>query len=204
MARRGKSESQLGLRQAFDQMHFGPAKTLNLRASLPSAPDAVRRLENWLRERQAAGITEVLVITGRGNNSPGGISAVRDAVVAHFYSLRRRGVVAAQTEHTPGSFVVTLEPLREAIDAPRRRREPADRTPRADPDSLTALDPETRALLRDLAYRALEGLGIAETDRFVDSEMIRQFSVIAAGVPAGPERERRLRDAIRVALNQHE
>jgi hypothetical protein len=59
-------------------------------------------------------------------------------------------------------------------------------------------------LLRDLAERALEGLGVKDTTEFIEGEMARQFSAIAASI--GPERDddASLRDAIRAALEQHE
>jgi hypothetical protein len=193
-----------GLRQAFDEVRFGAAQTLNLRESLPSTADATRQTEAWLRQKQAEGAGEVLIITGRGNNSEGGVSPVREAVVALLYSLRRRGVIDSQAEHTAGSFVITLAPMQAVVDAPRRRREPPPPKATVDPPSLDGLDPDTRTLLRDLAERALEGLGIADTHRFLQEEMLKQFSAIAAAVPDGPRREDRLRGAIRVALNQHE
>ena len=42
------------LQQAFDELHFGPSKTLNLRDLLPTADQATTRAESWLRERQDA------------------------------------------------------------------------------------------------------------------------------------------------------
>src|SRR5258706_5233166 len=79
--------------KAFDEAEFGPKNILNLRESLPTAADARFRAEAWLRERQVSRVNEVLLITGRGNQSPGGISAVRAAIVALLPALRRRGVV---------------------------------------------------------------------------------------------------------------
>lgn len=63
--------------KAFDEAEFGTKNILNLRESLPTAADARHRAEAWLRERQVSGTSEVLLITGRGNQSPGGVSAVR-------------------------------------------------------------------------------------------------------------------------------
>ena len=60
-----------GLQQAFDEVRFGAARTLNLRASLPTGSEAAARLERWLRHHQVQQSDEVLVITGRGNNSEG-------------------------------------------------------------------------------------------------------------------------------------
>jgi hypothetical protein len=203
MPRAGKRTTLAGLQDAFDEARFGPMRTLDLHRGRPSADEARIRVEAWLRQHQAQGTDEVLVITGRGNNSPGGVSPIRETVITLLHSLRRRGVVSSLTEHSAGSFVVMLASLASLVGTPRRRREPVQPVSPT-PPSLDALDVETRALLRDLSYRALEGLGIADTDRFVEGEMLKQFSAIAANVREGPERERRLRDAIRVALDQHE
>lgn len=193
-----------GLRQAFDEVRFGAARTLNLRDSLPTAADATARTEAWLRQRQVEKAEEVLVITGRGNQSPEGVSVVREAVTRLLHSLKRRGVVAGHTEHTPGSFVVELAPMHELWDAPKRRREKAAPPPPPAPPSLDALSPDTRKLLRDLAERSLDALGVEDYTPFLQDEMLRQFGAIAAGVPPGGDREARLRAAIRVALDQYE
>ena len=195
-----------GLHQAFDSVRFGPERTLNLRASLPTADAAVSRAESWLRERQALGAGEVLVITGRGNSSPDGVSVVREAVVKLLASLRRRGVVAGTQEHTAGSFVVRLAPMRALFEAPRRRRDRSTvsaRRPPADPAGLRALDAGTRALLRRLAVQALQGLGVRTIkEAYVADEMERQFSLLAAAIPDGPNREARLRVAVTRALDE--
>lgn len=190
------------LHQAFDDARFGPARTLNLRNTLPTVREATARTESWLRERQASRSGELLVITGRGNQSDGGVSPVREAVVRLFASLRRRGVIASVVEHTPGSFVVTPAPLSALREAARRRRDPAD-APAADPESLRALDPATRTLLRQVAQRALEVLGAKDPARFLEREMMAQFSLVAAGVPDGPDRETRLRTALVALLQEY-
>ena len=195
----------VALRQALDEARFGSERTLNLRATLPSAEEAVRRAEAWLREQQAAQAGEVLVITGRGNASPGGVSVVRTGIVRLLSTLRRRGVVADAAEHTPGSFVVRLASLRELAEAPRRHRDRRTTAPSpADPPAVAALEPETRALLRRLAEQALHALGVAPDDRFVEAEMVRQFALLAAGVPDAPDRERRLREVLVRAIAEYE
>jgi hypothetical protein len=146
---------------------------------------------------------EALVITGRGNNSPDGISVVREAIVQLFASLRRRGVISGVIEHTPGSFIVTFAKINAVRDAPQRSRNPHDPPPR-DPAGLAALEPETRALLRVLATRAIEELGAEPTPSFVESEMLAQFSAAASGVPAGANRERRLREMLHAALHEYD
>ena len=198
-----RSPKTPSLHQAFDELRFGADRTLNLRTHHPSREQAVRRAENWLRERQMSRAAEALVITGRGNNSPDGVSVVREAIVQLFASLRRRGVLDAVAEHTPGSFVVTFAKLNAVRDAPQRARNPHEPPPR-DPASLAALEPETRALLRRLAKRAIEELGVTPTPSFIEQEMLAQFAAAAPGVPDGSDREHRLRDTLRAALREYD
>ena len=189
------------LQRAFDEARFGGDRTLNLRERLPTVEQAVERTERWLRERQVLGGGEVLLITGRGNGSEGGVSAVREGVRKRLTSLRRRNVVAAVHEHTPGSFVIELAPMSALVEAPKRKREAMPVPP--DPSILKGLGTETRALLRTLATRALDALGVHAPPReFVSDEMVRQFAALAPGVPAGPDRESRLRAAIQRALDE--
>src|SRR5436305_2104633 len=147
-SRRGLPMS--GLRQAFDEARFGSGRTLNLRETLPTAAEAVARTEAWLRQQQVQlssgdAAAEVLIITGRGNNSDTGISVVRSAVEGLIHRLKQRGVVAAHQEHTAGSFVVTLAPVHALWNQPTRARVSEPPAP-ADPPSLDALDQETRQL----------------------------------------------------------
>lgn len=193
-----------GLKRAFDESRFGSAGTLNLRESLPTAEQASRRTEAWLRQKQVENADEVLVITGRGNHSADGVSVVREAAIRLFHQLRRRGVVSAHQEHSPGSFVVTLAPVRALWEAPNRNAARGAPAPTTDPPSLDELDPETRRMLRDLAERALEGLGIQDTASFLHGEMLRQFSAIVRSVGDAPERAESFRKAVRAALDQHE
>jgi len=76
--------------------------------------------------------------------------------------------------------------------------------PSPNPPSLDDLDPEVRVMLRNLAERALEGLGVKDTAAFLQGEMLKQFGAIAATIGNAPGREERLRSAIRVALDQYE
>ena len=189
--------------QALDEARFGRERILNLRASLPTAREAVARTEAWLRECQVAKAGEVLVITGRGNQSSDGVSVVREAVAKLLALLRRRGVAESFQEHTPGSFSVRLAPLSALRAAPRRKKDRV-RPPSADPAALQGLAPETRALLRQLATCALEELGVEIAEPFVRREMVAQFAHIAAGVPEGADRELRLRAAIAATLAECE
>lgn len=188
--------------KAFDEAEFGPKNILNLRESLPTAADARFRAEAWLRERQVSRANEVLLITGRGNQSPGGISAVRAAIVALLPALRRRGVVTEWREHTPGSFVVKLGSISSLLDAPRRKRDRALVAKPADPRALAELESSTLLLLRRLAVRSLESLGVRKPEKFVDAEMLSKFNSLAGGVAPGVEGEARLREAITIALEQ--
>jgi hypothetical protein len=188
--------------KAFDEAEFGPKNILNLRESLPTAADARFRAEAWLRERQVSRVNEVLLITGRGNQSPGGISAVRAAIVALLPALRRRGVVIEWREHTPGSFVVKLGSISSLLDAPKRKRDRALVAKPADPRPLAELERSTLLLLRRLAVRSLESLGVQQPEKFVDAEMLSKFNSLAGGVAPGVEGEARLREAISTALDQ--
>ena len=187
---------------ALDEATFGLKNILNLRESLPTAADARFRVETWLRERQVSKAGEVLVITGRGNQSPNGVSPVRRAIVALLPSLRRRGVVSEWREHSPGSFVVKLGSISSLLEAPRRKRERKSSTPIPTPRSLEGLESSTLSLLRRLAVRSLESLGVRDTASFVEAEMVSKFNSLAAGVNPGAEGEGRLRDAIKDALEQ--
>ena len=187
--------------KALDEAQFGQKNTLNLRESLPTAADARFRVESWLRERQISKAVEVLVITGRGNQSPNGISPVREAIVALLPSLRRRGVVSEWKEHSPGSFIVKLGSISALLDAPRRRRDRKSVTPVSNPKALEGLESSTLSLLRRLAVRSLESLGVRDPTNYIEAEMLSKFNSLAGGVTPGAEGETRLRDAIAAALD---
>lgn len=193
---------------AFDEAAFGHDRTLNLRESLPSAADARARAESWLRMRQVMKSGEVLVITGRGNQSPNGIAVVRQAVLALMPSLRRRGIVKSWREHTPGSIVVTLAPVADLLSAPKRNRErDADDNGQwspAVPVSLAALEPETLALLRRLALETIESLGVSRAEGFVEQEMQTIFAKLSVTLPVSGDREGTLRRAISSAIEDLE
>lgn len=197
-------QGMAGLQQAFDEIRFGTARTLNLRASLPTASEAATRVEQWLRQHQVQQSGELLVITGRGNNSEDGVSVVREAAIRVFHELRRKGVIAGFVEHTAGSFVVTLAPVKAMFDAASRRREHTPVPPPAAPPTLAALTDETRSLLRALAERSLDALGVRDRTPFMESEMLKLFGALAATVPDGPDRERRLRAAVRAAMSEYD
>ncbi len=172
-----------GLRQAFDALAFGPERTLNLRAHLPTRAQAVARCEAWLRERQAAGAREVLVVTGRGERSVDGVSVVRQAVLELLASLSRRHVVAGYREHTAGSFVVEIEPFAELHAA--RRQAPPPPPPPPDPRTLAALEPDTRDLLRTLAVTHMQALGAhSPTRKMIEAEMLAWFERLAGAALA--------------------
>lgn len=186
------------LKHAYDEARFGPERTLNLRAMLPTPAEATRHANAWLRERQASGVKETLIITGRGNGSEAGFSVVREAIAKTLRLLKRQGVVDAVIEHSPGSFVATLAPMRRLWEGARRTAAARSDMPGA--ASLNGLDPETATLLRALAERSLATLGIRQPDAFLEREMATQFAKLLLGVPAGADRDARLRDVIRRAL----
>lgn len=189
------------LRHAYDEARFGTERTLNLRESLPTPADAVARLEAWIRQRQVERAGEVLVITGRGKGSAGGVSPVRVAVVTRLGLLQRMGIVEGVRQHTPGSFVVRLGPVRPRADGP-----PATAPRPAPPDARTLqnLAASTRAVLRRLADCELQALGVRDRKAFLDEEMVRQFSRLASALDDGPDREALLRSAAEEALERCE
>jgi hypothetical protein len=187
------------LHHAFDEARFGFARTLDLRASLPTGAEATRRADAWLRERQVAKAGAVLIITGRGNNSTDGVPVVRNAIRRLLTSLKRKGVVAGVREHTPGSYEVELAPFRAIFEAPRRTR---DHSPalRRNPAAFAALDGATQGALRQLAERSLDTLGAPRSEQFVHDEMARQFALLSNAIATDEtDRESRLRFLIESA-----
>lgn len=185
--------------RALDELRFGPARTLNLRDSLPGAREAAERCENWLREQQIKGSAEVLIVTGRGSHSVGGVAVVKQAIDKLLFSLRRRGVVGGHVEHNPGAFAVTLAPLRALSEAAARRREPR----RAGPGfAFEGLSPATIALLRDLAERSLDSLGVEPDRDRIRDEMHRHLRVLAPGLGADVEND--LHAALRRAIAEYD
>lgn len=147
---------------------------------------------------------DVLVITGRGKSSEGGVAVVKPAVEKLLFSLRRRGVVAAWHEHNEGSYVVSFAPVSALFAAPNRKRE-APPTPLPVPGSLAGLSAATTDLLREVALRSLAGLGIdAPADGFTRDEMLAIFSKIAGALPPSEDQEEALRAALRHALTELE
>jgi len=187
--------------RAFDEAQFSASNTLNLRESLPTVDDARFRTEQWLRERQVSRAGKVLLITGRGNNSPDGVSPVREGIRNLFPLLRRKGVVTEWKEHSPGAFVISLAPISTLLGAPRRRRDRNNVPAMVTPASIQALEPATIVLLRKLAQRSLEVLGAQVTDNFLEAEMLSKFSALAAGIQPGRDGELRLREAMIEALD---
>jgi hypothetical protein len=199
----GRPKAQLrALWQALDEAAFGADRTLNLRESLPTAAEARSRAETWLRARQVTRAEEVLVITGRGNQSIGGIGVIRQEILAMLPSLRRRGIVESWREHSPGSLVVKLAPLSTLIGAGRRRRDAGAPSSVQQNAGLTGLDPETHRVLRQLALHNLDSLGVNASDQFLGDEMARIFSTLIASVGDVPDREVALRSAISNALEE--
>ena len=187
-----KKSPHAALHHALDEAQFGFARTLDLRAALPTGSEAVRRAEPWLRERQVANAGTVLIITGRGNSSVDGVPVVRNSIRKLLTALKRKGVVAEVKEHTPGSYEVTLASFRTMFEAPRRTRDHSA-TLRVDPAALAALDVATRDALRQLAECSLDLLGAPRSEPFVRDEMTRQFALLSSAIAhEEPDRESRL------------
>jgi Smr domain len=194
------------LQHALDELRFGRTGTLNLRGSLPTAADAVKRTEAWLRMKQAEGAREVLVVTGRGNQSFGGVPVVREAVRRLIAMLSTRGVVIDHSEHSPGSFAVRLAPIG-AASARRDVTTTDDVEPVLAPATLDGLSEPTQDQLRRLATSTLQALGMRDpSPDFIRDEMVRQCGQLASSLPPVPvtaeERERLLQSAIARAIER--
>lgn len=188
--------------RALDEAAFGPERTLNLRESLPSAAEARSRAEVWIRARQMTKAKEVLVITGRGNQSVGGIGVIRQEILKMLPSLRRRGIVDSWKEHSPGSIVVQIAPMSALLEAPRRRRNSGAIDLASAASGLEGLQPATINLLRQLARQNLELLGVTDSEAFLKKEMQRTFSTMMAGIPETGDREKGLCEAIARAIEE--
>jgi hypothetical protein len=186
---------------ALDELRFGSQRTLNLRESLPTAGEAVRRADAWLREHQVKGSKEVLIITGRGSQSVGGIPVLRPAIEKLLFELRRRGVVRSHREHNPGAFVAVLAPLRHLVEAVPRRRDQL--RPRGQV-ALHGVSPETASLLRDLAMRSLDALGVQQDEARIEDEMHRQLAAIAPALSSAAQPDDALRAALRAAIAEYD
>lgn len=200
--RSGKPELK-ALWNALDEAAFGPERILNLRELLPTAAEARSRAEMWLRSRQVVKSQEVLIITGRGNQSLGGVGIIRNEILQMLPGLRRRGVVESWREHNQGAIAVKLAPMSKLLSETRRRRDSGSSMPsEPDPQSLSALGADTLRLLRQLAAQNLAVLGVKEPGPFMEQEMVRNFSTLANAIPAGENREAKLRDAIIAAIEE--
>ena len=188
---------------ALDEAAFGAERILNLRELLPTASEARMRTDAWLRGRQVTKSQEVLIITGRGNQSVGGVGVIRQEVLGMLPSLRRRGIVESWKEHNAGSIVVKLAPMSALLQAGKRRRDDTNAMPpEVSPAALAELGAETLRLLRQLAVQNLAALGVSDVRPFVEQEMLRNFSTLASSVAAGENREARFRDAILRAIDE--
>ncbi len=182
------------IERAFDELRFGASRTLNLRDRLPTVAEAEARIESWLRMQQAQGISEVLVITGRGLGSLDGVGKVREAVMRRCVQLKRLNVVIDMREHGPGAIVVTVASLRALVESPRMRTGRKTPTLIADPGELAALPPVVRAMLREIANLSILRLGVREpNEQVIADEMRAQFGALAPGIVGAEDPDDALR-----------
>ena len=199
---RGKPKKLTALWSALDEAAFGAERILNLRESLPSAAEARARTEAWLRLRQVTKPEEVLIITGRGNQSAGGIGVIRKEVLAMMPRFKKRGIVESWKEHSPGSIVVKLAPTSSLFSAAKRRGDARPARAAKNEGELAGLERETILMLRQLALRNLDALGVEHDEPFVRQEMSAIFSALAGSMPAAERGEDALRVALRNALEE--
>lgn len=188
---------------SLERVRFGPLRTLNVRASMLTGDESAARVEAWLRSKQVELTGDVLIITGRGAGSLGGIAVVKDATKRALNRLRRLSVIVSYGEDTPGSFIVTLAPLKALLEAPARRSTPP-RLPTRRKPNIHGLKPDTRNRLRYLAGRAIDALGVkGATESQIENEMERQFTMIARTAPAGADADKWVDSAITRALREY-
>jgi len=193
------------LYRAFDEAQFGDARTLNVRDGLPTGAEAAARTDAWLRQKQVEGAREVLVITGRGTHSVSALPVIKTHVARRIAALRRAGVVANVTEHTPGSYVVQLSPMSSMLAASERLSPRSHETAGPLPRSMASLTPATQRMLRDLAERTLASLGIRNTtSAMITDEMERQTTLLTRSMPRDADRESWIRRAALRVLNDLE
>lgn len=117
-------------------------------------------------------------------------------------SLKRRGIVESWREHTPGSIVIKLASMSALLEAPRRRRGNASPEQATASVELAGLEPETLALLRQIASQNLMTLGITESQLFIEQEMQRTFSKLIRALPADGNKEASLQQAIAKMISE--
>lgn len=186
---------------SLDEATFGSERTLNLRESLPSAAEARARADTWLRSRQVIKADEVLIITGRGNQSAGGVGIIRKEVLAMMPGLRRRGVVETWREHSPGSIVVKLAPTTALFTVPKRRRDSDENAKPHGVMSLSGLSQDTILMLRQLALINLDALGVDPSEEFLRNEMERSYSIMVKAIPDTDRTEESLKRALSNAID---
>ncbi len=199
----GKTE----LFRAFDEISFGSDRTLNLRDSLPTGADARFRAEAWLRQRHALSSDSVLIVTGRGKGSADGVAVIKEGVFALLHALRRQGVVKSWHEQTAGAVVVDMGSMADFLsalprhrDSKRAKHQPSGQTVQS--AVFSGLEPETAKLLRRLAERTIESLGVREAHGLVESEMHHTLSLLVRGLPESGDREALLRAVIIRAIEE--
>ena len=188
---------------SIERARFGPLRTLNVRVSLLSGEESARRVESWLRSKQVELSGDVLIITGRGAGSIGGVPVIKESTLRVLNRLRRAGVIQAFGEDTAGSFVVQLAPLRSLLEAPARRKGSRSSIPKKKAN-IQGLKSETRDQLHYLASRAIDALGVKKpSESQILTEMERHFSVFARTAPVGVDTDRWLNSAISRALIEY-
>jgi hypothetical protein len=188
---------------SLERARFGPLRTLNIRVSLLNGEESARRVESWLRSKQVELTGDVLIITGRGAGSIGGVPVIKESTLHVLNRLRRAGVIQAFGEDTAGSFVVQLAPLRSLLEAPARRKGSRSSIPKKQAN-IQGLTSETRDQLHYLASRAIDALGVKKpSESQILAEMERHFSVFARTAPVGVDTDRWLNSAISRALIEY-
>jgi hypothetical protein len=66
------------------------------------------------------------------------------------------------------------------------------------------VSPETASLLRDLAMRSLDALGVQQDEARIEDEMHRQLAAIAPALSSAAQPDDALRAALRAAIAEYD
>jgi hypothetical protein len=112
-------------------------------------------------------------------------------------------VVDTVEEHSSGSFIIILAPLRALLESQPRRKDPRPRRQSRRESSWSKdFRPATISALRALAAHSLDTLGAPQTEMLIQDEMRRQYDRLIFAIGKGTDRDARLRAAINKAFDE--
>jgi hypothetical protein len=174
---------------------------LHLREPAASAAETRRQVERWLRARQLDAAEDVLIDLGP-DGGPAATSALRTLLGRTLRSMRRAGVVGSIREPAPGQFTIATAPLRALFEAAPRRGEAGRLATR--PVEAVGMTPSTRSLLRALAGRTFQSLGVTDPGEPAIEGECRRLATLLSGEAADPPGDDALRRAVERAIREYD